>query len=161
MGQPGPGGKPPTKSPCPLRPNVLPGVCLDGATSFVKSQARPRLALSGRATSYGKTRMTQLLATAAFDEAAGRQSRCVHSMCLQAMHRKISNVERSNVACNVRMRSDLPPHFLQSATECPVRAVPRGGGSSDGGSLGVVTRLVPDLSCKMPLRARVDHGDPM
>ena len=121
----------------------------------------PLMTQSGHSTSYGKTRMTQLLATAAFDEAAGRQSRCVHSMCLQAMHRKISNVEQSKVACNVRMRSDLPPHFLQSATECPVPAVPRGGGSSGGGSLGVVTRLVPDLSRKMPLRAGVDHGDPM
>ena len=55
------------------------GVCLDGATSFVKCQARPRLALSGHSDapafvrywhkadirpSYGKTRMTQLLATA-------------------------------------------------------------------------------------------------
>ena len=94
-------------------------------------------------------------------KSACRQSRCVHSVFLQAMHRKISNVERSKVACNVRMRSDLPPHFLQSAAECPVPAVPRGGGSSGGGSLRVVTRLVPDISCKMPLRARVDHGDPM
>jgi hypothetical protein len=40
---------------------------------------------------------------------------------------------------------DLPPHFLQIATECSVPAVPRGGGSSGAVSLGVFTRLVPDL----------------
>ena len=37
---------------------IIAGVCLDGATSFVKCQARPRLALNGRSD---RTRVCPLL----------------------------------------------------------------------------------------------------